>query len=238
MFSRQASTVGAVSASNGGELGRLRHATFVRFALEQLPPPPVRVLEVGCGGGQVAVAVADAGYDVTGIDPRAPEGPLFRRVGIEEFSDAEGFDAVLASVSLHHLERLDEAVDRIAGFLRPGGLLVVEEFAKERIVGPTARWYHRQRQSFEEIGLNDKPVPDDFGAWLAEWHDRHADVSPLGDVRRAIDRRFAERHAEWGAYLYDHWLHDAVEPLERELIAAGAIEPTGFRYVGELRAGG
>ena len=160
---------------------------------------------------------------------------MFRRVGIEEFSDEDGFDAVLASVSLHHLEEIDEAVDRIAGLLGPGGLLVVEEFAKERIVGSTARWYHRQRQSFEEVGLNDKPVPDDFDAWLAEWHERHADVSPLGDVRRAIDRRFAERHAEWGPYLYDHWLHDAVEPLERALIEDGAIDPTGFRYVGGLR---
>jgi SAM-dependent methyltransferase len=216
-------------------LTRLRHATFVRFASEHLPPAPARVLEVGCGGGEVALALAGAGYDMTAIDPRAPEGPIFRRVGIEEFSDDDGFDAVVASVSLHHLERLDAATDRIAGLLRPGGLLVVEEFAKERLAGTTARWYHRQRQSFVAAGLNDKPATDDVEAWLAEWHESHADVSPLADVRRAIDRRFAERHAEWGPYLYDHWLHDAVEPLERALITAGAIEATGFRYVGELR---
>ena len=54
------------------------------------------------------------------------------------------------------------------------------------------------------------------------------------DVRRAIERRFAERHAEWWPYLYDHWLHDAVAPLERALITAGGIEATGFRYVGVL----
>jgi ubiquinone/menaquinone biosynthesis C-methylase UbiE len=215
---------------------RLRLATFVAFAQDALPAPPARVLEVGCGSGAVALALDGAGYDMTAIDPRAPEGPIFRQVGLEDFSDDEGFDAVVASVSLHHLERLDDAIDRIAGLLRPGGVLVVEEFAKERLVGPTARWYHRQRQSFVEVGLNDKPVPEDFDAWLAEWHESHADVSPLADVRGAIDRRFTERHAVWGSYLYDHWLHDAVEPLERALIEDGAIEATGFRYVGELRS--
>ena len=216
---------------------RLRHRTFVAFAREHLPAPPARVLEVGCGGGEVALALAEAGYDVTGIDPRAPDGQIFRQVGISDFEDDDGFDAVLAGVSLHHLHDLDAAVDRIAGLLRLGGLVVVEEFAKERIVGQTARWYHRQRQALGVVREDDHPVADDVDAWLAEWHERHADVLPLADVRSALDRRFTERHAAWGPYLYDHWLHDAVEPLERALIADGAIEPTGFRYVGELRAG-
>ena len=113
---------------------------------------------------------------------------------------------------------------------------MVEEFAKERLTGVTARWYHRQRQALAAVGLDEKPVPDDLDAWLARWHEDHAGVHPLVDVRREIDRRFAERQAEWGPYLYDHRLHDAIEPLERALVAAGAIEATGFRYVGELRA--
>ena len=143
---------------------------------------------------------------------------------------------MLAGVSLHHLHDLAAAFDRIAGLLRPNGLLVIEEFAKERITGPTARWYHRQRQALGVVRDDDHPVPDDFEEWLATWHERHADVHPLADVRAELDRRFSERFAAWGPYLYDHWLHDAVEPLERALIDDGAIEPTGFRYVGELRA--
>jgi SAM-dependent methyltransferase len=212
---------------------RLRLATFVAFAREHLPPAPARLLEVGCGGGEVALALAGDGYEVTGIDPRAPAGPIFRRLPLEDIEDAGGFDAVLASVSLHHLHDLRAAVDRIAGLLRPGGLLVVEEFAKEQLTGSTARWYHRQRQALGVVhGDDHHPVPDDLDAWLAEWHERHAEVHPLADVRREIDRRFAERFAAWGPYLYDHWLHDAVEPLEQALIAEGAIGATGFRYVG------
>ena len=139
-------------------------------------------------------------------------------------------------MSLHHLHDLGAAVDRIAGLLRPGGELVLEEFAKERVEGATARWYHRQRQALEALHGEDHPVPDDLDAWLTDWHDRHAEVHPLADVRREIDRRFTDRVAVWGPYLYDHWLHDAVEPLERALIEAGAIEAAGFRYLGQLRS--
>jgi SAM-dependent methyltransferase len=215
---------------------RLRLATFFAFALEHLPTAPARILEVGCGGGEVAVALARTEYVVTAIDPRAPEGAIFRRVELDQFEGEDGFDGVLASVSLHHLERIDAAVDRIAELLRPGGVLVVEEWAKERFTGVTARWYYRQRQALAAVGLDEKPVGDDFEGWLAHWHDGHAGVHPLADVRRALDRRFAERYAAWGPYLYDHRLHDALEPLERALIESGAIEAAGFRYVGELRA--
>jgi 2-polyprenyl-3-methyl-5-hydroxy-6-metoxy-1,4-benzoquinol methylase len=53
---------------------------FATFVLEQLPPPPARVLEVGCGeeGGLVAT-LAGAGYDVLGVDPHAPDAPGFLR---------------------------------------------------------------------------------------------------------------------------------------------------------------
>ncbi len=43
-------------------------------------PPGTRVLEVGCGEGRLAAALADAGYEVIAIDPRAPVGHIFRQV--------------------------------------------------------------------------------------------------------------------------------------------------------------
>ena len=45
------------------------------FVLDQVGLPPDRVLEVGCGEGELAHALARAGYSVTAIDPQAPEGP-------------------------------------------------------------------------------------------------------------------------------------------------------------------
>src|SRR5918992_6331542 len=100
------------------------------FVLGHIGNPPARVLEVGCGKGELARAMARAGHSVTAIDPRAPEGPLFQRVRIEEFSDPGPFDYVVASLSLHHVEDLGRALDKIANLLRGGGALIVVERAR------------------------------------------------------------------------------------------------------------
>jgi ubiquinone/menaquinone biosynthesis C-methylase UbiE len=96
------------------------------------------VLEVGCGSGDLALAVADAGYDVVAIDPKAPQGEIFRRTTLEEFGEPGPFDAVVASLSLHHLHDLPGGLDKVARLLR--GPLVVNEFAWERLEPMTPEW--------------------------------------------------------------------------------------------------
>jgi SAM-dependent methyltransferase len=206
---------------------RLRLATFFEFVVSHLPPAPARVLEVGCGGGELALALAGAGHSIVAIDPRAPEGPIFRRTTLEDFSDAERFDAVVASVSLHHVADLDAAVERLAALLRPGGSVILEEFAKERFVGPTREWYHERRRALEPL--------DDFPLWSSRWDEEHADIHTFAEVSAALEQRFATRHFERRPYLFDYRLADSLEPLERELIEVGAIEATGVRYVGGVR---
>jgi SAM-dependent methyltransferase len=204
-----------------------RLSAFFEFACAQLPPPPARVLEIGCGGGELALALADAGYDVTAIDPEAPDGPIFRRVTLEEFRDGRGaFDAVVASVSLHHVHDLDTGVEKIAALLDRGGVLVLEEFARERLRGPTGDWYYGERRR------RDGTLPDDFETWLREWGERHR-IHTWEEVHRALDARFEQRYFARVPYLYDFRLEDELEPVERALIEAGAIDATGVRYVGE-----
>ncbi len=72
-----------------GEPARWQHVE--EFVLGQIGDPPARVLEVGCGEGELARAMARTGHSVTAIDPRAPEGPIFRRVRIEDLSDPGPF---------------------------------------------------------------------------------------------------------------------------------------------------
>jgi 2-polyprenyl-3-methyl-5-hydroxy-6-metoxy-1,4-benzoquinol methylase len=110
------------------------------FVLDQIGNPPARVLEVGCGKGDLAYALVGAGYSVTAIDPRAREVPIFRRVGIEEFSELGPFDHVVAILSLHHVEEIGGALDKIVSLLRAGGTLVVVEFAWVLIHVATAEW--------------------------------------------------------------------------------------------------
>ena len=174
------------------------------------------MLEVGCGRGDLALALAAAGHDVTAIDPAAPEGAIFRRVLLEEFDESGPFDAVVARVSLHHIEDLSGALDRITGLLGAGGVLVLEEFAKERFTDATASWYYEQREGSE-------PRSD------------LSDIHGFAEMRRELDRRFTERLFVWVPYLYSWDLDPALEPVERRLIESGEIEATGFRYVGDAR---
>jgi len=212
-----------------------RLAAFLDFALAHVPPAPARVLEVGCGNGSLARALADAGHAVTAIDPRAPEGEIFVRVGLEDFEDASGFDAIIASVALHHVHDLAAGVDRIHELLLPGGVLVLEEFASERFAGATARWYYHQRLALAALGRDDSPPRGSFDAWLADWQAGHSDIHPWRDVRRELDARFEASRFEWMPYLYDYRLDDALEPLERALISTGALDANGVRYVAERR---
>jgi SAM-dependent methyltransferase len=111
---------------------------LIEFVLSQLPPPPARVLEVGCGKGELARALTAEGYDVVAIDPEAPEGPIFRRTTIEDFQDAGSFDAVVASLALHHVEDLGGALDKLVGMLR--GPLILNEHAWDRLDPMTPEW--------------------------------------------------------------------------------------------------
>jgi ubiquinone/menaquinone biosynthesis C-methylase UbiE len=201
---------------------------LAEFVLAHLPPPPARVLEVGCGHGELARALAAAGYDVVAIDPEAPAGPLFHRVTLEDFVPPGPFDAVVASRSLHHLADLGRAVDKMAHLLRPGGVVIVNDFAKERLAGATAEWYYEQRRALE--AACGRAAPASFEECL---HEEHADIHTFAAMRSELDRRFGERFFAWLPYLHDELEGVVSAEEERALVASGAIQATGLRYVGE-----
>jgi hypothetical protein len=201
---------------------------FAAYAQSQLPRPPARVLEVGCGHeGGVAPELAAAGYEVLAIDPEAPEGPLYRRVTLEELDEPGPFDAAVAGRVLHHVHPLGPALDKLATL---ASLLVLDEFAWNHMDEPTVEWYEGQHRLLTAAGRKPKGPAN-----LDEWRCRHADLHPFETLRAEIDARYQERHFEWRPYFY-RWLEGpATETLEEGLIAAGAIRPIGFFYAGVAR---
>ena len=69
----------------------------------------------------------------------------------------------------------------------------------------------------------------------ARWEVEHADLHSGAAIAEAIGKRFDERVLEWVPFLFEYAPDEALEPLERALIARGLIEATGFRYVGSPR---
>jgi SAM-dependent methyltransferase len=91
-----------------------------------------RVLDVGCGDGQVSRLVAAQGADlVVGVDPTWNQirvaherggGAVFARSGAAELPFADGtFDAVVACLVFEHIRDVDEAIAEVARVLQPGG---------------------------------------------------------------------------------------------------------------------
>jgi SAM-dependent methyltransferase len=215
------------------------------FVLGNIGDSPTRVLEVGCGEGELALALARAGHSVTAIDPQAPEGPIFRRVRIEEFTDPAQFDHVVAILSLHHVEDLGMAVSNMADLLRAGGTLVVVEFAWDRIDEATAEWalerlpvaslsekhswLGRRCQEWARGGRGETRAPAE--SYFAEWASEEGFHSSRR-IRDELGRRFVERLFEWVPYLYPDLREDVSESDESAAIEAGTINATGFRYVG------
>ncbi len=210
----------------------MAQSTFLDFAREHLPPVPARVLEVGCGQGELTTALAVAGHDVLGIDPRAPQGELFRRVLVEELEPEEGpFDAVVAVHSLHHIR--DVALDRIVALLRPGGVLVLDEFGWDLADDTTLDWLYGQRRALAAAGHGEAPAS--LAAMREDWEAEHLGVHGFEALRAAVAARFEERAFAWIPFLHRKLSGVATEVLEQALIDAGAIRALGFRYAGVVR---
>jgi hypothetical protein len=196
---------------------------FTEFVLQELPLPPARVLEIGCGSeGGVVPALVEAGYDALGVDPHAPAGEYFRQT---DFREVEGeFDAAVAGRVLHHVHPLEPGLDRLAE-LAP--LLVVDEFACDRIDAGAQAWYEERRRA-----LHDASGP----ASIDDWRAHHPGLHPHGTVLGGLRARYDERTLEWLPYFH-RWLgDDETERLERRAIEAGAIPAIGWRWAG-LRRG-
>lgn len=204
------------------------------FVVSHLPPLPARVLEVGCGSGELTRALHQAGYDATGIDPAAPHDALFRKLKLEDLAEDERFDAVVAVRSLHHVTDLSGALDKIVRILRPGGPLVLDEFVWDRMDEPTADWFYGQKRALAAAGRIET-APRTLEDCRREWDGDHVGLHGYETLRRELDARFEERAFEWVPHLYRELGGIASEALERTLIDAGAIAATGFRYVGVPR---
>jgi SAM-dependent methyltransferase len=194
----------------------------VAFARANLPPPPSRLLEIGAGDGALASALAEAGYDVVAIDP-GTDAAHVRPVALHELVEQPAsFAAALAVTSLHHVEPLEQSLERLAALLQPGGVLLVDEFDVGAFDTRAAEWWLRQRR---ELGaVDDASAEDVVGEHRAHLH-------PLARIVAALDPYFRVGVPLYGPYLYRWDLDESFRPREEDAIARGEIPAVGARLL-------
>jgi len=122
------------------------HRKKVLFFLERLQryagaqalrPRDIRVLELGCGNGwNVALPIAEQGFDVTGVDfhePSIASARTYNRLpntrfvcgDVMEFQRSESWDAAILSDVLEHMHDPGRFLKLAVSHLRPDGIVLI-----------------------------------------------------------------------------------------------------------------
>ncbi|MCK1422384.1 glycosyltransferase [Bradyrhizobium sp. 182] len=104
-------------------------------AIDHILPKHGRILDFGAGDGHLLRFMAQRGLTVAGYEPSKGRAANLQRVlenfdgflGVVGDDSAETFDVVIMSEVIEHVldEVLDATLDRLARFVRPGGMLVI-----------------------------------------------------------------------------------------------------------------
>ena len=169
-----------------------------------------RILDIGCGGGLLAEALARRGADVTAIDPatnnidvaraHAATGALaidYRVTTAEALAaDTPPFDAVLAMEVVEHVADRALFLHTAATLVRPGGLLILSTLNRTlksfalAIVGAeyVLRWLPRGTHNWEQFVTPDELARDLRRTGLAIYDRTGIVYNPLfGEWRTSED---------------------------------------------------
>jgi 2-polyprenyl-3-methyl-5-hydroxy-6-metoxy-1,4-benzoquinol methylase len=199
---------------------------LVAFVKAALPVAPARVLEIGAGRGELAVALSDAGYAVTAIDPAAEPGGIVQPCSLLDVRGS--FDAAVSVVALHHIEPLEESCAHLATMLPPGGPLVIDELDVDRYDERAIRWWISQRQA---LGIAEHE--HDWSGILDHLREH---IHKLETVCAALHAHFDFGPPVPGPYLHRWELRPSLYDAEVDLIADGLLPAVGARLIATRRA--
>jgi SAM-dependent methyltransferase len=185
------------------------HRELVERTVDELAnvvPPPGPVVDLGCGPGAYALALARRGYDVVGVDgsPRMVEAARTRAARDEivatfdvhdvsaplRFADAS-LGGVLAILVLQHLRHPATFIAEIRRCLRPGGHLLITAPARASTSLMSQNLYWRLRAAcYQRVpgivrfyDTNSLPrLVEDQGLTVVECNDDPGRVSVLARV--------------------------------------------------------
>lgn len=179
-----------------------RYDEMLERLIEYLPARPTDVLELGCGTGNLTLALAGArpGCRITTVDASAEMVDLTRARLRERFPEAEaratfltarfedlalepgGFDLIVSAISLHHVVDKGALYATVHALLAPGGALC---FSDQMGGGTEANHDVNWTRWLEYCRLPGNCTEDEIQSLLehAEAHDHY---TPLGEHLRLL----------------------------------------------------
>lgn len=233
---------------NSNDFALIQTADFVLASLN----PCSRVLEIGCGNGDLACHLIEHGHEVLALDTDADAIEKAAKRGVEakqidfiHFKTQEKFDAVVCSRSFHHIHPTKDAVEKAALLLKPGGKLILEEFAYERLDQNSAVWYfglysllqaENPERRIHGPKLESEQIPQDpLSIWLEHGSKKHH-VAESSHMRELIIEKFKLEFEEQLPYLYRYFTDfltaagsEKLMEWERRLIETGVLKAVGWR---------
>jgi SAM-dependent methyltransferase len=218
-----------VSASKPVDVPTRETFAFVSSHL----PIGSEILEVGCGDGEVALELSRFGYRVMGLDSEVERIVKAQTRGVRavvaswpEF-DGRPVDGIAFTRSLHHINPLDEAVEKARKLLKPTGLLLIEDFAFGETEKETVQWFVKILRSEQGRSLI-RPVEDQLITRLLSaedpmmvWRESHnQELHSIAAITEAISKRFTVRETASVPYLYRY----LVPVLPETRMAAAFVE--------------
>jgi SAM-dependent methyltransferase len=118
---------------------RLAQENYARFLISHIPAGVDSILDVGCGSGQIAKMLLDAGYQVDCVSPSPYlSGEVRRLLGTsshvfecfyEELETDNRYDLILFSESFQYIKP-EQALGKTLGFLNKGGHILICDIFK------------------------------------------------------------------------------------------------------------
>ena len=183
-----------MSSAWNPDLYQSSHSFVWQFGKDLLallaPQPGERILDIGCGTGQLTAEIAASGAEVTGLDNSPAmiaearrNYPLlaFELRDVCDMPHHGAFDAVFSNAALHWVKRAEDAASAIARALKPGGRFVAELGGR----GNTQALLAAAREALRQISASD---PGDLNPWY---------FPSIGEYARLLESRGLEVTQAW-----------------------------------------
>ncbi|KAA2241930.1 methyltransferase domain-containing protein [Chitinophaga agrisoli] len=203
------------------------------------PQPGEKILDLGCGTGELTATLAKSGAQVTGLDSSASmiatarnnfPGMEFIEASAASFSLPVQYNAIFSNAALHWMLDKEQVAARMYQHLQPGGRLVLEMGAQ----GNVASLLQALEKAMQQHGYSYKPF----------WY-----FPSLGEYTSLLEKygfRIHQAHCfdratelanpdngiiEWFEMFGDHFFEN-IPPEHRTSIlqqAQESLRPTHFR---------